>query len=131
LIDDQFSRLAPQMLMAATLPARLKGTLIMSHINERPDVDPYVAWYLEPLQPDSENEVQIQFGEKRLGEEELLALGARTRIARPWAAAWISPWEYDFSSFYGNTPATDLAYKLLWDDLKAVSWVDGMFTKGI
>jgi hypothetical protein len=131
LVADYFPRLAPHMLVAATLPARLNGTLIMSHIDEDPNHDPYVAWYLDPLAIGSENEVRIEFGRERLGQEALIRLETRTRLARPQAAEWISPWEYASSSFYGKTPATDLAYKLLWDDLKRVSWVDGMFTKGI
>lgn len=131
LVEDHFPRLAPQMLVAATLPARLTGTLIMSHLGERPDLHPYVAWYLEPLPAGSENGVQIEFGQDRLTEEEFVALGERTRLARPQAAGWISPWENSFMSFYGKKPATDLAHNLLWDDLKRVSWVDGTFMKGI
>ena len=131
LMGDNFPRLAPQMPVAATLPARLTGTLVMSHLDESPDRDPYLAWHLEPLEPGSNNGVKIDFGKDRFDEEELLGLANRTRLARPLAASWISPWEYAFSGFYGKTPATDLAHKLLWDDLKAVSWVEGMFTKGI
>lgn len=131
LVEDYFLKLAPQMRVAATLPARLTGTLIMSHLNEDPNRGPYVAWYLEPLPPDSENEVQIEFGVDRLAEEDFLALETRMRLARPQAAEWLSPWEHAFSDFYGKTPATDLAHKLLWEDLKRVSWVDGMFTKGM
>jgi hypothetical protein len=135
LVEDHFPRLAPQMRVAATLPARLTGTFIMSHLDERgderPSLGPKVVWYLEPLPPGSESGVAIEFGTERLDEEGFLALGARTRLARPEAAAWISPWEHAFSSFYGKMPATNLAYKILWDDLKGVSWIDGMFIRGI
>ena len=131
LVEDQFPRLAPQMLVAATLPARLTGTLIMSHLDEHPDLEPYVAWHLEPLTPGSESGVTIEFGTDHLDEEGLIALGAKTRFARPEAAAWISPWERSFSSFYGKKPATALARKLLWDDLKGVCWVEGTFMSGI
>lgn len=131
LVEDYFPTLAPQMRVAATLPARLTGTLIMSHIYERPDLHPHVAWYLEPLPAGNDSSVRIEFGEERLQEEEFLALAARTRLARPEAAGWISPWENSFMSFYGKQPATDLAHQLLWDDLKRVSWVDGMFTRGM
>jgi hypothetical protein len=49
---------------------------------------------------------------------------------RPEAAAWISSPEYASSAFFGKTPATELAYEWLWDDLRHVSWVDGCSTGG-
>jgi len=45
------------------------------------------------------------------------------------AAAWISSPEYADSEFFSKTPATELAYEWLWDDLRHVSWVDGMFNR--
>ena len=119
------------MRVAATLPARLTGTLIMSHLHDGPDRRPYVAWHLEPLPDGSESGVRIEFGRDRMTEEEFVALGERTRLARPRAAGWIAPREGSFGAFYGKQPATDLAHRLLWDDLRRVSWVDGMFTRGI
>jgi hypothetical protein len=125
LVETYFSRLAPHMLVAATLPACLKGTLTLHHINEHPDHDPSLAWHLEPLPPGSDNDIRIEIGEEGLSREELLRLGARTRAARPQAAEWISSWEQEHGGFYGQTPATNLAYKWLWNDLRRVSWVEG------
>jgi len=44
------------------------------------------------------------------------------------AAGWISP-QYADSEFFGRTPAIELAYEWLWDDLRHVSWVKGMFNR--
>ena len=49
---------------------------------------------------------------------------------RPEAAAWISSREYaDSEFFFAKTPGTELAYEWLWDDLRSISWVDGMFNR--
>ena len=40
LVEEYFSRLAPHLRVAATLPARLEGTLLLRHLNERPDLHP-------------------------------------------------------------------------------------------
>ena len=42
-VEELFSRLAPHMLIAATLPARLTGTLILNPREGRLDISPYVA----------------------------------------------------------------------------------------
>jgi hypothetical protein len=116
-VQEYFGQLAPHMQIAATFPARLAGTLILSHVDTRMDRTPYVAWHLDPLPPGSENEVQINVGMERAAREHMLE-----------AARWISP-QYADSEFFGKTPATELAYEWLWDDLRHVSWVKGMFNR--
>jgi hypothetical protein len=128
-VEELFSRLAPHMLIAATLPARLTGTLILNPREGRLDISPYVAWHLETLSPGSENELSVEIGRERAGREYMLGVLRRTQSMRLEAAAWISSPEYADSEFFGKTPATELAYEWLWDDLKRVSWVDGMFNR--
>jgi hypothetical protein len=128
-VEELFPRLAPHMLIAATLPARLTGTLILKPREGRPDISPYVAWHLEPLPPGSENELSVEIGRERAGREYMLGVLRRTQFMRPEAATWISSPEYANSEFFGKTPATQLAYEWLWDELRHVSWVDGMFNR--
>jgi hypothetical protein len=128
-VEELFPRLAPHMLIAATLPAHLTGTLILNPREGRPDISPYVAWHLEPLPPESENELSVGIGRERVGREYMLEVLRRTQSMRPEAAAWIYSPEYADSEFFGKAPATELAYEWLWDDLKRVSWVDGMFNR--
>ena len=128
-VEEFFPRLAPHMLIAATLPARLMGTLVLNPREGRPDISPYVAWHLEPLPSGSENELSVEIGRERAGREHMLGVLRRTQSMRPEAAAWISSPEYADSEFFGKTPATELAYEWLWDDLRHVSWVDGMFNR--
>ena len=82
------------------------------------DRTPYVAWHLDPLPPGSKNEVQIDIGKERTAREHMLE-----------ATGWISSPQYADSEFFGKTPATELAYEWLWDDLRRVSWVKGMFNR--
>lgn len=128
-VEEFFPRLASHMLIAATLPARLTGTLILTPREGRPDVGPYVSWHLDPLPYGSENEVRIDLGHERPGREHMLGVGSRTRSLRPQAAAWISPYDYATGEFYGHTPATEYAYKWLWEDLRRVSWLDDTFNR--
>jgi hypothetical protein len=128
-VEELFPRLAPHMLIAATLPARLTGTLILNSREGRPDISPYVAWHLEPLPPGSENELSVGIARERAGREYMLGVLRRTQSMRPEAATWISSPEYADSEFFGKAPATELAYEWLWDDLKRVSWVDGIFNR--
>lgn len=125
--EEIFPRLAPHMLISATLPARLCGTLVVGHTPDQPDVGPYVYWYLDPLPYGSPNEVRIELGEGRQSREDMLGIAGKTRAARPEAAEWISPYSYATGEFYGNTPATDLAYEWLRVDLRRLSWLKETF----
>jgi hypothetical protein len=126
-VEEIFPRLAPHMLIAAALPARLTGALILEPREGRPDIGPYVAWYLEPLTPGSENELFVEIGHDRASREHMLGVLRRTQSMRPEAAAWIFSPEYASSAFFSKTPATELAYEWLWNDLRRLVWVNGMF----
>lgn len=127
LTEEIFPRLAPHMLIAAILPARLCGTLHVRHTPDQPEVRPYVYWYLDPLPYGSQNEVRIEPGEGRPSREDMLAVASRTRAMRPQAAEWISPYSYATDEFYGHTPATELAYEWLRKDLGPISWLQETF----
>ena len=128
-VEAYFSRLAPHLRIAVMSPARLTGVLVLSHMAD-PAARPYLAWYLDPLPRGSNNEIQINIGDERASRDRMLAVQDRTHELRPEAAGWIYTTEYATSDFYGRNPIRELAYKLLWDDLKRVSWVDGMFPQG-
>jgi hypothetical protein len=129
-VEGYFGQLAPHMQIAAALPARLTGTLILSNIDAKMDRSPFVAWYLDPLPPGSENEIQIDIGKEGTTRQQLLRFADRMRTRRAEVAGWTSSSQYAALTFYfGKTPATELAYEWLWDDLKRVSWVDGMFNR--
>jgi hypothetical protein len=113
------------MQIAATLPARLTGTLVLSHIETGIDSRSYVAWNLDPLPPGSENEIQIDIGQERATREPMLEVAERMHTMRPEVSRWIS----SLQKFFGKTPATELAYEWLWDDLRRVSWVNGIFNR--
>jgi hypothetical protein len=125
--EEVFPRLAPHMLIAAILPARLCGTLVVGHTPDQPEVRPYVYWYLEPLPYGSQNDVRIELGEERQSREYMLGVASETLAMRPQAAEWISPHSYATSDFYGHVPATDLAHEWLRKDLGPVSWLQETF----
>jgi hypothetical protein len=120
-VDEYFAQLAPHLRRSVPLPARLTGTLILSHANKWTDsTSPYVAWHLDPLPSGSDNESWVEIGEEGASREHLTRVLDKTQSMRPEAAAWIWPGEYVDSEFFSKTPATELAYEWLWGDLRRV-----------
>jgi hypothetical protein len=128
-VEEHFLRLAHHMQVAVTLPARMTGTVIRSSPSPYWDRSPRVAWYLEPLSPDSQNEVDLRVGHDHFSREYMLGVLNRLQCTRPEAAGWISSRQYLTGELFGRTPATELTYELMWNDLKRASWVDGSFRR--
>ena len=84
---------------------------------------------MEPLPPGSQNRVDLRVGDDRFGREHMLAVLDRLQRMRPEAAGWISSRQYATQELFGKNPATELAYELLWDDLRRTSWVEGRFNR--
>lgn len=129
LVEEYFPSFAPRMQVSASLPARLTGVLVRSSPSPHWDRNPWVDWYLEPLPPGSQNEIDLRLGEEPIGQEHMLAVLGRLRSMRPEAAGWISPGHQVTYDLIGRTPAIKLTHELLWDDLRRVSWVEGAFNR--
>lgn len=126
-VEEYFPRLAPHLQTAVTLPARLTGILIRSSPSPYWDRRPHVNWYLEPLPPGSQNEVDLHVGDDDFSRQHMLQVLNRLQSKRPEAAEWISSGQHVTQELFSRTPAIELAYELLWNDLRRTSWVDGRF----
>ena len=124
LVAEWFPKFAAWLDTSVTLPAKLDGELI----RPRPNAPaPWISWHLEPLPYGSPNVVKIVFSESQQTDVEWRAytreLWEKLKLLRPHAADWIG---YHFVrsvlDIFGATPATDLAYGWLIDDLKRVSF---------
>ena len=130
LVDRWFPMLVPRLEKAVTLPARLVGEVVVPPDPSKREGMPHIRWYLYPLPYDSRSEVEIQFGESladfEAGRELLYFLTGRGRSLRPEAAGWISTAIHGESVGMGPTPVTGLVYSWIWDDLKRISWIEGL-----
>lgn len=116
----------PKLPLASILPARL--TLVI--------VPPDLAsgsinwsWYWEPLSPDSHSEVVWRISDRSLTNEDSEVQTALNKIQTlhpQWLKHFsVKPQQASPCTQYwlGNYPATTLAYKWLWNDLKQVFWL--------
>jgi hypothetical protein len=77
------------------------------------------------------DEVDIRLGERDESPrsvDELRELYSRARQMRREAADWIGVTRhFEVLDIFGATPATDIAYRWLWNDLKRISWTRNLF----
>lgn len=123
--ESLFASLASRMRMAVTMPAIARGVVSFS---EYPHVAgaPQAQWHLEPL-ASGESRACFELGTwKRLGVEGH-GLTDALHAARPNAARWVfAVAENSALNLFGASPAAELMYGWLWNDLKALSWVTGL-----
>jgi len=128
LVHTWFPMFAPRLQTAVTLPARLVGVITPPQPDKGLEGIPCIGWYLEALPQGSQSIIDLCLGEDRMGVEHLRLVSDRIRSLRPEATAWISPvLRHEVLEIFDSNSATELAYSWLWDDLKRVSWVEGLF----
>lgn len=128
-VDRWFPSLRSRMPMAMTLPARVVGELGYA----RPELgavgEPWLAWRLEPLARLAQNDVAITLapspprGLPETDDElrrELDQLAAMRPEGKDWMAAFL---RREALRVYHATPATDLLYRWLSDDLNKAGWL--------
>lgn len=125
LVNRWFVSLAPRLMTAVTLPARLHGRLSPPQGGRGPTI----AYHFEALPPAEVTDVVIDIQPARWGhgEEFFQAQLEQVRHARPEASSWLSSvFRTAILEVYDNDSATKLAYGWLWDDLSRIGWVTGM-----
>jgi hypothetical protein len=126
-VERWFSRLAPRMLTAVTLPAVLRGAIRPAD-SASPDRGPVITWYLDPL-PDGEQS-RVEFRLAASGDAWVPTsdpdLSERLKALRPHIAKWAYPIGYgSVLEVFNVYDAAELVYSWLWADLQRLKWVDG------
>jgi hypothetical protein len=115
---------------ALILPAVLTGDLDVSP-ESRARGAVTLRWHLEPKPENESTSVDIRLAtgpDDMAPYDRLRALVQRARSMRPSVADRIGVVSHhQVLDVLDRAPATDLAHRLLWDDLKRISWVSGMF----
>jgi hypothetical protein len=126
LVRSWFPSLAPRLEMAATLPARLVGVITPPRPGSGLGSGPTIGWYFQALPRGKQSTVDFQLGEGMVPVDSHSVLG-QLHSLRPEVADWIGATVWGgYLDIFGSSPATELAYHWLWDDLKKISWVDGL-----
>jgi hypothetical protein len=126
LVQTWLPTLAPHLSTAALLPARLVG--VVEHPSYRIGLAPGITWHLEPLMPSDRNKVEIsawrpRHENDRRPHQDVGEMFRQHYSLRPNSAQWIVGIVSSESVSSNETPATELAYRWLANDLKQVGWI--------
>ncbi|WP_223299281.1 hypothetical protein, partial [Paenibacillus darwinianus] len=128
LVDDLFPMFKNRMEIYNTLPAKLIGQLEIPPASKGYSSHPGLDWYFDPLPNGSKTSIEISLVlTGQVNHEKVSTLYDKLRLLRPKAAEWISSHHTSqLLDIFNNFPVREIVYNWLWNDLKRISWVDGI-----
>lgn len=121
-VETWFPNFAPRLHTAVLSPVR-----VIASLGETSDGHPTVIWYFEVLPKGSQNSIEVLSSAKSRNYDDMLLQNLKEKIdqLRPESSEFLSASiHHEFSDiFFRITPAMELVYRWLWDDLKQVGWV--------
>lgn len=126
LVNRWFQKFAPRLKTAVMMPVRLVGVIPLLESGSPGGL----SWYFEVRPRECSNVVDFNFAQQNTSVHDtrlLSVLDEQLHSLRPEATMWTHSTSMSWSSLdiFGSTPATDLAYSWLWNDLQRVAWVNG------
>jgi hypothetical protein len=132
LVDVWFPKLAPTLGLAAFMPILVRGQLLAS-AHSQDYSQPHLTYHMTPLPlteaPRAEVELVtepaafLEFDPQR-ARAQFLQLRQQIANLHPGAEGWAAPQGASTTgSFWKDTPATSLAYRWLWEDLRRLHLV--------
>jgi hypothetical protein len=115
IVDAWFPKFRWQLFTAATLPARLKGAII---VDER---GPGISWFLDPQPVGSATTVELVLDD-HFEPPNLGSLYTKLQTLRPAASHVPAKHETAVLDIWGPAPATELSYEWLKADLRDIDW---------
>jgi hypothetical protein len=130
LATSVFADLAPWMQTAVTLPAILHGHLNPGNRALGFAGGPTITWWLEalPRGDTSRVDIKIEHLDKRDEQHnEFRGAAHRSRAVRPQQARWLNATMHSsVLDVFELWSAQELVYHWLWNDLRRISWADGI-----
>jgi len=129
LTNIYFPKIKNRMPMASLFPCRFIGYLDYDDDNSLGyNGSPSMMWYIEALPREKSNELIITLSKKNnIYDKSLLAALYKTNITyRPTNRDWLSATIHhgSISSCFSSTPVTNIIYKWLEEDFKAIGWIN-------
>jgi hypothetical protein len=132
LIDVWFPKLAPTLGLASFMPILIRGQLLAS-VHSEHDSQPHLTYHMTPLpltespraeiELVTEPEAFLEFDPQR-ARAQFLQLRQQIASLHPGAEGWAAPQAASTTgSLWKDTPATSLAYRWLWEDLRRLRLV--------
>jgi len=127
LVTAWFGSLRERLRHAAMLPAVVKGRLLVRTSENSDTYSPPILWLQwHPRPRPGATRFEFVLAEKGFSRDEEQAYWQEFLAVREPTHPWLSPrsgW-VSLTKLYGMTPATDLAYEWLYEDLKETALVD-------
>jgi len=127
LVTTYFPRFIDRLQIAGLMPVHLIGTFLSLDPGEG-EYGPWLRWHFEPLATGSQNKVTINFGQDAIvaaTKDDNFAIHSLLKERRPESWKWLRiTLTQELLNIFKPTPATDIAYKWLENDLKEVHWLN-------
>jgi len=128
IVDEFFLNFKSRLKIYNTLPANLIGELIIPPKTHDYSSHPSLQWYFDPLPFGNTTKVEISLTSSELtSHKELNEIYDKLRHLRPKSAEWISAETHgQLLEVSHSAPVREIVYNWLWNDLKSISWVNGL-----
>lgn len=134
IVEVWFPSFKKRLNTSAMQPSRLVGELIISERTGH-EGSPLLHWFFEPLHSSENNIIDIKITNERDNERirnEWELNIAKLKGTRIQTSSWItSSLHHQVLQIFHSYPVTNIVYNWLWDDLKNISWVDGLLSHRI
>jgi hypothetical protein len=129
IVETWFPTFKKRLNISVMQPTRLVGELIISD-KIGYEGAPLLHWFFEPSYSGGNNLIDIEIANKKNYDRiknEWKSTVEKLKSSRPQASGWItSSLHHQVLEIFQSYPVTNIVYKWLWDDLKRISWVDGL-----
>lgn len=131
IVDTWFPTFKNRLNTAAIQPARLVGEL---NISEQTGYGgaPTLHWFFNPIYSSDNNLIDIKLSNDKSNtiKNEWDSTVEKLKNSRPQALSWITlSLHHQGLEIFHSYPVTNIVYNWLWDDLKRISWVNGLLNR--
>lgn len=125
LVDAVFPSLAPRLATYVILPARVIARLRAGSPESRADIHPQIEWIVQAEPSGGPSVIDVEAGALNIDFDVLEGAYRQILLEREEMAGWLRHIHNGGGlEVFGEAPVTELAYRLLGDDLYYAGWLD-------
>ncbi|MCA9440694.1 MAG: hypothetical protein KC964_07810 [Candidatus Omnitrophica bacterium] len=128
-VNAALPELAPMLNTWAALPAKVTGTVETQENPNRHGGQPWLSWWLEPLETEKDSFVEFELCNKRSSRKKIRESFEKLRKLRPKYADWVGTTDRsEVLRVHGRSlPANERVFEWLRYDLARIGWVEDTF----